>query len=35
MGSAVVDAVNAADGLELAAALDLGDSLDQLESSGC
>jgi len=35
MGSAVVDAVNSADELQLAAALDLGDSLDQLESSGC
>ncbi len=35
MGAAVVDAVHAADGLELAAALDLGDSLEELVSSGC
>jgi 4-hydroxy-tetrahydrodipicolinate reductase len=35
MGAAVVDAVTAADGLELAAAIDLGDSLDELVASGC
>lgn len=35
MGSAVVDAVTAAEGLELVAALDLGDSLEELESSDC
>lgn len=35
MGAAVVGAVGAADGLELAAAIDLGDSLDELVTAGC
>jgi len=34
MGSEVVKAVEAADGLALVAALDLGDSIDQLKDSG-
>lgn len=35
MGSAVVDAVTAASDCELVAAIDLGDSLDQLVSASC
>ena len=34
MGSEVVKAVESSDGLSLVAALDLGDSLDQLKDSG-
>ena len=34
MGSEVVKAVEAAEGLALVAALDLGDSIDQLKDSG-
>ena len=34
MGSEVVKAVESAEGLSLVAALDLGDSLDQLKGSG-
>ena len=35
MGAAVVDAVGAAGGLELVAAIDLGDSLDELAAARC
>ena len=35
MGAAVVDAVGAAGGLELVAAIDLGDSLDELVAARC
>lgn len=35
MGAAVVEAVTAAEGLELAAAIDLGDSLDELVAARC
>jgi 4-hydroxy-tetrahydrodipicolinate reductase len=35
MGATVVDAVNAAEGMEVVAALDEGDALASLESASC
>ncbi len=35
MGAAVVEAVSAAPGMELAAAVDIGDSLDELVAQSC